>query len=419
MNKASFLQQASPHVTGNVYRSAALQQQQVAAAAPQQTQAQQDATMLNNIWARGIERLQPIISQSFNPANQTQVIFQPQNVGLVRGFLIQVTGTVTNTNTGSSGAALALTPFGASNILTNIVFTDTNNQVRHQTQGWHLGLINSAKQPMVMGGAYAPNVPVGYGNNWTVQSATTAPAASADGSISFYYYIPLSYGKYDLRGAMWAGITNAVAQLQLTINPNPVVASGDSTLAIYKGNTGGWKSGSTVTFNIWQDYIDQIPMVNTSQGPQPLVPTSLLQTLYCLNNTTLTGLTPAQDFGVPFGNWRQFLSTVIVYNNAGVLNVGSDINNFKLQTANTSQIWKTDPNTQALLARSTFMADPPAGTYYFDSRLRPINTQQWGNVQIYVNPITVTNSTSALWVGWEYFTQANQVTNAQALPTGG
>lgn len=419
MTKNSFLQQASPAVTGNVYRSAAMQQHQKGPAQQQQTQAQQDAMMLNQIWAKGIERLQPIISQAYNPANQTQITLQPQNVGLVRGFLLKVTGTITNTNTGASGVALARTQFGASNVLTNIVFTDTNNQVRHQTQGWHMGLINSAKQPMVMGGAYAPNVPVNYGNNWAVQVAASSVAVTVDTPISFYYYIPLSYGKYDLRGAMWAGITNAVAQLQVTINPTPVVATGDASLAVYSGNTGGWKSGSTVQIDLWQDYIDQIPMVNTSQGPQPLVPTSLLQTLYCLNNTTLTGLTPAQDFGVPFGNWRQFLSTVIVYNNAGVLNVGSDINSFKLQTANTSQIWKTDPNTQALLARSTFMADPPAGVYYFDSRLRPINTQQWGNVQIYVNPITVTNSTSALWVGWEYFTQANQVTNAQALPTGG
>jgi hypothetical protein len=418
--KTKFLQQASPGVTGNVYKSAAMQQHFKGAPQAQMSQAQQDAIMLNNIWARGIERLQPIISQAYNPANQTQVTLQPQNVGLVRGFLIKITGTITNTNSGASGVALTRTQFGASNVLTNIVFTDTNNQVRHQTQGWHLGLINSAKQPMVMGGAYSPNVPVNYGNNWTVQSAqSSVTTGSPDAAVSFYYYIPLSYGKYDLRGAMWAGITNAVAQLQLTINPTPVVASGDASLAVYSGNTGGWKSGTTVQIDLWQDYIDQIPMVNTSQGPQPLVPTSLLQTLYCLNNTTLTGLTPAQDFGVPFGNWRQFLSTVIVYNNAGVLNVGSDINNFKLQTANTSQIWKTDPNTQALLARSTFMADPPAGVYYFDSRLRPINTQQWGNVQIYVNPITVTNSTSALWVGWEYFTQANQVTNAQALPTGG
>lgn len=375
-----------------------------------------DADIRAIILAQGIERLQPLAPVSFNPANQTQVIIQPQNVGLVRGFLVKVEGTITNTNTGASGVALARTEFGASNMLRNIVFTDTNNQVRHQTQGWHVGLINSAKQPMVMGGAYSPNVPVNYGANWTVQSAASAlSVATADAAVQFYYYIPLSYGKYDFRGAMWAGITNAVAQLQLEINPTPVVASGDATGAVYSGNTGGWKSGSTVTISVWQDYIDQIPMVNTPSGPQPLLPMSDVQTLYCLNNTVQSGLVQSQDTGVAYANWRQFLSTVLVYDNAGVLNVGSDINDFKLMTANTSQIWKYDPDTAALLARSTFMADPPKGVYYFDSRSRPINTQQWGNVQIYINPAVVTSSASVLWVGWEYFTQANQVTNAQSL----
>jgi len=390
-----------------------------AAQSNQMSQAQMDAQMRATIFSVGIERLQPLPPVSFNPANQTQVTIQPQNVGLVRGFLVKVAGTMTNTNAGSSGVALTRTQFGASNVLRNIVFTDTNNTTRHQTQGWHVGLVNSAKQPMVMGAAYAPNVPVNYGNNWTVQSAASSVAAAADVAVQFYYYIPLSYGKFDLRGAMWAGITNAVAQLQLEINPTPIVASGDATLAVYSGNTGGWKSGSTVTISVWQDYIDQIPMMRTNEGPQPMVPLVDMQTLYCLNNTTMTGLTASQDYGVPFGNWRQFVSTVIVYNNAGVLNTGSDINDFKLLTANTSQIWKIGPNEAALLARSTFLADPPAGVYYFDSRLKPINTQQWGNVQIMVNPSAVTSSASNLMVGWEYFTQANQVTNAQSLPSGG
>ncbi len=389
--------------------------------APTYTPAQQ-AAMTNtnnrtNIIAYGVERLQPLPPMSVDPANQTVINIQPQNVGLVRGFLVKVNGTIRNTNTGASGVALALTEFGASNVLKNIGFTDTNNQVRHQTQGWHVGLINSAKQPMVMGAAYTPNVPVDYGNNWTVQSAAATLAVATDAAVQFYYYIPLSYGKYDLRGAMWAGITNAVAQLQLQINPTPVAIAGtDATLAVYGGNTGGWKAGTTVTISVWQDYIDQVPMQNTQAGPQPVLPANDIQTLYCLNNTALNGLVAGQDYGVTFANWRQFLSTTIVYDNAGVLNVGSDINYFALQTANTSQIWKYGPQESALLSRNTFMADPPNGCYYFDHRAKPINTQQFGNMQITVNPITVTSNASSLLVGWEYFSQASQVMNAQSLP---
>lgn len=387
-----------------------------------QQSAQQNAQARAAIFATGVERLQPlapiVVTAAQIAANGNVVNVVPQNVGFVRGFLVKVAGTLTNTNTGATGVALTRSEFGISNALANVVFTDTNNQVRHQTMGWHLGLINSAKQPMVMGAAYTPNVPVDYGNNWTVQSGASTVAAAADAAIQFYYYVPLSYGKYDLRGAMWAGITNAVAQLQLTINATPIAAAGaDATLAMYGGNTGTWKVGSSVTISVWQDYIDQIPMVNTSAGPQPFLPNQDVNTLYQLNTTTLSGLVAAQDFGVVFANWRTFLSATLVYDNAGTLNVGSDINYFALQTANTSQLWKYGPNEAALLARTTFLADPPKGVYYFDFRSRPIQTQQFGNMQISVNPITVTNSTAAILVGWEYFAQASQVTNAQSLPS--
>jgi hypothetical protein len=365
------------------------------------------------ILTQGVDRLQQIYSAATNPTNQTQVNVTPQNVGLVRGFLVKVSGTIANTNVGASGVALARTGFGSANLLRNIVFTDVNNQTRHQTQGWHVNMINSAKQPMVMGGAYAPNVPVGYGNNYDVMTAPSAiSVATGTAAVQMYFYIPLSYTKTDLRGAMWAGLVNATAQLQLEINPNPVVASGDAGLAVYSGNTGGWSGNVTIT--VWQDYIDQIPFVDGN----PLLPQQDIQTLYQLNNTSLSSLVAGQDFGVPFANFRNFLSTTLVYDNAGVYNAGTDINYFALQTANSSNVWKYGPEEAAFLARGTFMADPPVGSYYFNHRDKPIETQQFGNTQITINPSAVTSGAS-VWAGFEYFAQASQVVYAGSLPSGG
>lgn len=378
------------------------------------TSAQANFAARANILSRGVERLQQIYSTATNPANQTIVNIVPQNVGLVRGFLVKVQGTLENTNTGASGVALTRTNFGASNLLKNIGFTDTNNQVRHQTQGWHLGLVNSAKQPMVWAGAYAPNVPVGYGSNYDVQTAASSlSVATGTTPVQFYYYVPLSYSKVDLRGAMWAGVVNAVAQLQLEINPTPVVAAGDAGLAVYSGNTGGWSGNVTIT--VWQDYIDQIDMDQTGN---PILPQEDIATLYQLNNTTLSSMVAGQDFGVPFANFRNFLSTALVYDNAGVYNAGTDINYFALQTANSSNIWKYGPEEAALLSRSIFMADVPTGSYFFDTRAKPISTQQFGNTQITVNPSAVTAGAS-IWAGFEYFSQASQVVFAGSLPSGG
>jgi hypothetical protein len=380
---------------------------------PAQTSAQQNAMARAAILMGGVDRLQQIYSAAINPDNQTIVNINPQNVGLVRGFLIKVSGTIENTDVGAGGADITRTPFGASNLLRNIQFTDINNQVRHQTQGWHLSMINSAKQPMVIGGAYAPNIPVSYGNNYDVMTAPATIADNETGDVQFYYYLPLSYSKTDLRGAMWAGVVNAVAQLQLEINPTPVTAAGDEGLCVYQGNTGDWSGNVTIT--VWQDYIDQIPMQGNGQ---PILPMEDIQTLYSLNNTTLSALVAGQDFGVPFANFRNFLSTVLVYDNAGAYNAGTDINYFALQTANSSNIWKYGPEEAAFLARSTFMADPPVGSYYFDHRYKPISTQQFGNTQITVNPSAVTAGAS-LWAGFEYFSQASQVVFAGSLPSGG
>ncbi len=382
---------------------------------PQQQAAAANAAASRNILTQGVERLQQIYSQGINPASQTLLNIAPQNVGLVRGFMIKVEGTITN----GGGGTLTRTQFGAANILKNIGFTDTNNQVRHQTQGWHLNLINSARQPMVFGGAYAPNVPVNYGNNFSVMVAAATVATTVDAPVQMYYYLPVSYGRYDLRGAMWAGVVNAVAQLNLEINPTPCVNTGDPTLAVYAGGAGGvWKSGANVTVTVWQDYIDQIPMMPANQGGQPILPQLDIQTLYQLNTTVMTGMTAGQDFGVPFANFRSFLSTVIRYDNAGVENAGTDVNYFALQTANSSNIWKYGPEEAALFARTTFMADPPLATYYFDSRARAIATDNFGNTQITFNASAVTAG-AQLMIGYEYFSQASQVVFAQSLPTGG
>ena len=376
------------------------------------SRAQQNANNRNAILLGGVDRMQQVYSQATDPTSATILNISPAAVGLVRGFLVKIEGTLRNT-----GALTATrTPFGASNLLRNIAFTDINNQQRHQTQGWHLSLINSAKQPMVIGGAYAPNIPVGYGNNWDVQTAAATAATATDIPVQFYYYVPLAYSKVDLRGAMWAGVVNAVAQLQLEINPNPMVAAGsDPTLAVYSGSAGGWKAGTTVKVTVWQDYVDQIAM---DKSGQPMLPQDDLAQLYSLNTTTLSALVQGQDYGVPFANFRNFLSTTIVYDNGGQLNAGSDINSFALQTANSSNIFKYGPEEAAFLARSTFMADPPLGCYYFDHRSKPISTQQFGNTQITVNP-SVVNANAALMCGFEYFSQASQVVFAGSLPSGG
>lgn len=373
--------------------------------------AAQNAQARNLVLAAGVPRFQQIASTSVDPTTDPIITINPKNVGLIRGFFVEVSGSIINSDAGVDVATR--TPFGVANMLSNIQFQDMDNVTRINAPGWLLSLINSAKQPLVMGGAYAPNVPMGYGNNWDVEVGPATIAKGVTSAIRMVYYVPLAYTKLDLRGAMWAGVVNSTAQLQLTINQSPLANAGDYTNAIYSGaDAGGWSGNVSVT--VYQDYIDQIPYM---QG-QPVLPAGDLGQTYNILQTAMSGLVSGQDYGIPYANFRSFLSTTVVVDNGVTpfLNNGDEINYFALQAANASQLFKYGPNTAAFMARNVFAADPPLGTYFFSHRDRPITTQQFGNMELIVNPNGNINAAASLLVGFEFFAQLNQVTFATSLP---
>jgi hypothetical protein len=67
--------------------------------------------------------------------------------------------------------------------------------------------------------------------------------------------------------------------------------------------------------------------------------------------------------------------------------------------------------------RNTFFADPPRGTYYFDYRDAPINTQAFGNMELVIEPNTV-NAGARFLSGFEMFADTSRVLAGGSLPTG-
>jgi hypothetical protein len=62
----------------------------------------------------------------------------------------------------------------------------------------------------------------------------------------------------------------------------------------------------------------------------------------------------------------------------------------------------------------------PKGGYYFDFRKKPLSTVQYGNLNLVVNPATVTSTLgpSQFLVGFEQLAQQNQVVGAGSIPGG-
>jgi hypothetical protein len=373
----------------------------------------QNAAARQAILAASQNMVQPLFSTTITSPGQANNIVNvsPRLVGFNKRFYVEIQATILNPDLTND---LVLTGFGPSNILSQVVFTDLSNNVRINTTGYHLHQVASVKRGRPFGSAYLTDSPVNFGNNVASFSApmTIPKGGTNTGVVNWIYEVPLAYSDVDFRGAIWLGVTNATANLALTINPVPVATAGaDSTLAVY-GN-GGTLAGSisSITINVYQNYLDQLPVI-PQQGV--ILPISDISTVYLLNNTTQSGMVANQDFPVPYANFRDFLSTFVVFDNGGTLNAGTDVNYWAEQAANYVNMIKVDPKILSMFARNMVQDDFPTGCYYFSHRHKPISTIQYGNRELVLNASTV-NSNAKLFVCYEQFALINLVAQAGAL----
>lgn len=389
------------------------------ASTPQQSQASRiQQAQQANAYARqlvlqnAVEATQVISNLTYTGGAGQIITVQARNVGFVKKFLVEMQATISGT---AGGPTHTLTKIGAANLLSNITLTDLSNQQRINTTGWHLMAVQSAKYRMPYASAFtATDTPMGYGNN--VQTVMNAPViingAVAATNVNVMLEVPVTYSDTDLRGGIFAGVVGATFQLQLTVNPSLFAATGtDAVSSMYQSSSAVLATLSSLTVIVHQVYLDQLPMGNRG----PILPLLDMNVGYMLNNTSQGGLVANQDIPLQYANFRDFVSTTVVYDNAGVLNPGTDVNNFALQTANLVNIFKVDANIVTLWNRLRMNIDFPSGMYYFDSRAKPIATVQYGNMALVVNLSSVTNSTSSLLIGWEALAQFNQITGAGSL----
>jgi hypothetical protein len=358
--------------------------------------------------------------QPQNPQLQANVgpgsvlTFYLRNVGLVKRLVVRFKATVT----AGATTTQTLTKWGLANLISNVTFYDLGNNQRINTTGWHLTAISSAKRRRVYGAAYASDTPLGYGNNNNrTMYAPATIAANASSEIDFQLEIPFVKNDMDLRGAIYADVTQATMQVQITLNPNMFVSStSDPTLAMFQSGGTDLASISNISVQMYQNYLDQLPRVNNG----PILPNLDLGTAYLLNQTVSSLPVANQDNGAAFVNARTYESVTFGYDNNGTLNVnGSDINYIQLQSANFTNILNLDGKMISLMMRNAIMDDFPAGMYYLDFRHRPIDTNQYGNMQLVINPSSVGGSGAYFTYGWEAYGIIGLVNQGGSIPMGG
>lgn len=368
----------------------------------------------NEVLRRAIDMTQQIFSVTLAGDPRGQIINVPlRNVGLVKRLTVETTVSLVQ----SAAETLTRTAWGPANMYSNITLTDLSNQTRVNTTGWHMHMLATARRQMAYAAAFTNDSPVLVASNVPVE---IAPASVTTIQVLRHFMeIPLAYGDYDLRGALYANVVNATFNLQLTFNNGFVAAAGTNpTLAGYLSSTAALGTMSACTIKVYQHYLDQLPK---AENGAPILPMLDLATAYTLNNTVITGLSVSQDMAIPFSNFRDFLSMGIIYDNFGSATaLGAAVNSISLQSANYTNIMQVDPFMQALQTRNIINDDFPAQIarefFYLDFRRKPIQTIQYGNMQVIINPAQVQASTSQFLVGLEALVLINQVTQSGSLP---
>jgi P3 major capsid protein len=373
-----------------------------------------------NVW----QPQNPILPAAPGPGSV--LTFQPRNVGLVKRLIVRIRGTIT-----AGAQAASLTPWGLANIVSNVTFFDLGNNQRINTTGWHLNLLSSAKRRRVFGAAYTSDTPNGFGNinNGTGHGNTDfgvmyAPAtidADASGNFSLQLEIPFCKNDTDLRGAIYSDVTNAVMNVQVTLNPNMFVAStADPTLAAYQSAGASVPTLSNLSVQYWQNYLDQLPSMSQNGATVPILPQQDIGTAYMLTQSSSGLPVVNQDNAASFVNSRTYESVAFGYDNNGVLNVnGTDLTYVQLQSANFTNLLYLDAGMLQMMQRNVFMDDPPAALYYLDFRDRPIDTNQYGNMQLVIKPSSVGGSGAAFLYGWEAYGIIGLVNQGGSIASGG
>lgn len=398
------------------------------------TPQQQNIMARQAVISQAVDMWLPIFSRSYSATNNqgpgTVENVPLRNVGLIKRLVIEIRATIT-----AGAVDLHLTQNGVSQFLSNVTLTDLSNQTRINTTGWHLYAVSTAKRRRLYGGATAhlappQNVtpglapgslsPAGYGaNHGTIFASDPIPATTM-GGINMFFEVPCSYTDHDLRGAIYANVTNATLNLQWTVNPQFFGTVGQPTeqLGVYNSTSGaGTLTSFTVT--VYQNFLDQLPI---AQQGGPVLPLLDLSTAYLLNNTSISGIVANQDNPIPFANFRDFMSFTLIFQDQNFVPNSPDgfaaanrLNYLSLQSANYTNIFKLDPLTNYLMSRLIIADDFPFRMYYFDFRHKPISTIQYGNMEMIINPAVVTNSQSAFFAGFESLALINMITQAGSL----
>ena len=338
------------------------------------------------------------------------------NVGIITRLIMQVTVSIDIATT-----AGVLSPKAPFNLISRVRLTDFDGTDRVNIDGYQLFVVNCNRYKTYYGydnNVLSPQVPESTGaTNYipiSVQTLPSVPTAIATGKfLSFFLEIPLAYDpEKDLRGAILA--QTAIGEMYLNIDWNGVLLSANNADAVYTQATGTAviTAGTFINTNVWQEYL--LPQ---SLGGQVPLPQLDLLTVYELagNLRSTDNLIANSEKLINYPNVRSVIGAYVYFVNNGVMNsctaydttgtpnAAADIKQFRIIANGNNVLWDNLPDGQLFEQRLYNGGDIRPGTYYWNSRNKPVETALYGNVQIGITPSVVTVGNTYMAIAFESF----------------
>lgn len=322
-----------------------------------------------------------------------EVTTNPTASGIEQYMIVRVFGSAVNTHPTQTAS---VTPFGASNLIQRIEFTDTGGYLRHSgVSGRTLELMAYARQYDVIGGAMMEDnnygVMLGSGGS-DVMPQTILPSMTA--KFSHTFIIPFAYSAVDMRGAVPAILQQGQQSLKVrfpTKSEAFVTSVADKFRAVY--------SGGAVSY-VSLGY--EVVTVTKNRNLPAELPTETFADVYQITEGTMSALSAGSVNKFAFEAGRTHYNLFAIFNNGGVLNYETDVGSLSLLFGGSQDALNASPYIHNMIAKNTLKCGLPPATYYMNFRADPMNVmEKGGSIDFTIRPLTV-NTGAYIQIATDY-----------------
>lgn len=301
-----------------------------------------------------------------------------------------------------AGVASPQAPFNAHS---NVQLIDYDGTSRCNVPGYLLWLINCVRNKTLHGYHNFAG-----GSAVSPEPVVPTTAATANQTFAFWNEIPLAYDmENDLRGAILS--QTALGEMYLNITFNNSLFAAAQADSLYNGGTASVvvNAGNSLQVQVFQDFL--LPQAVGNAVPIPQID---LLTVYELNSLRSSdNIAINQEKLVSYPNARSVLGAYVWYVNNGVMTavttavggvITNDMSLFRLYANGNNILQENTMLSQLQEQRTAMMVDGDLrpSTYFFDHRMKPIETAVFGNVQLGATPSAYTPAgTTYMGIGFE------------------